>query len=398
MKKVISIVVALTILLSIALPVSAGALDKISGLKQTGASSNSVEVSWNRYTGADKYKVEYSDSANGTYKDETNYNTDGTEAIYSLFHGTTYYVRVTPFVSGAWLNAAATTLQVDTAPDSVENLKQKSCTESSATFTWTASSGATAYNIYKYTDSTETYVGQSKTTSYTLKGLSNKKDIPFSYIHVRPVRKTASYAAEGYYTSLYSYNIKLKPAKPKAPKLNNYYSSSGNIYLEGPEAKFKNGYQFKIYNASGKKTVETLNNTCFSSDLKKGRAYKVRARVYTILNNTKIYGKWSKYTYFTTGVDDLRVTSKTKTSVRIAWKKIKGAKVKYNIYVSKSYKSGLKKFKKNLGKNACKVTKYGKKRLKKSTYYYFYVFAKIKVGKKYKTSPVFSYVTSYTSF
>lgn len=399
MKKILAIIIAVTILFSIALPVSAGAAAKVAGVKQSDASSTSISVSWSRYTNATKYKVEYADTANGPYKEDTSYNTDGSESIYSLFPGSTYYIRITPYVSGGWLNAAASDpIAVNTAPDSVTDIKQTKCTASSLTLGWSASSGATGYKIYTYTNSTETLVGSSKTTSFTLGKLSDKKEFSFDYIHVKAVRNTAGYDAESNYRYISKYDLTLTPQKGKAPKISSFYSYSNKIYFETPSLKFQDGYQFKVYKANSKKALKTLNDTTAFSSFKKGEAYKVQTRSYAKLNNGKKYGKWSKFTYFTAGLNDLRVTSKTQSSVKLAWKKVKGAKAKYDIYVSKKYNSGLKKFKKNFKGSSIRVTKCGKKRLSRNSYYYFYVKAKIKVGKKFKTSPIYSYIGQYTSY
>lgn len=399
MKKLLSIVIALTILLSIALPVSAGAVTKVEGVKQTGASNSTFEVSWNEYYGATKYKLEWCNTPNGSYTVDSQYITSYKDTVYNRYAATTYYVKVTPYVNGGWLNAAASNpIAVNTAPNNVTNLKQTKCTKNTATLSWTGSLGATSYKIYKWTNSIETYVGSSKTTSYTLKGLSNTKDHSFSYIHVRPVRNTTGYDATGGYESLYNYYIKLTPAKPKAPSISYFSSYSGNVDFTYYSLKYQNGYQYKVYKANSKKTVLTLNDSRYATGLKKGQFYKVRARVYTNLNGNKVYGPWSNYTYFSTGVKNLRCTSKGTNSIRVAYSKVKGGKVKYDIYVSSSYNKGLKKFKKNVKSTSVNVTKIGKKRLSRNTYYYVYVKPKIKAGKKFKVSPIYSYLGTYTKY
>lgn len=398
MKKFLSIVLALTILVSIAIPVTAGAVAKVTGLKQTGSSTTSVDISWDRFSGATKYKVEYSDTKNGTYKEDTSYNTDGSEGIYSLFRGSTYYVKVTPYVNG-WVNASASEpFEVVTSPDGLSDLKQTKAAKSSMTLSWTAVSGATSYNIYKdYGNNNVKKVGTSKTTSYTVTGLSNKKALDFNYIRVAPVRNSATYGAEGYDKSIYNYYLRLTPKKGETPKFSYYWSYSDSVSFTTPSLKFQDGYQFQIFKANKKKALKTLNKTT-SVELKKGQFYKVRTRSYALVNSKKNYGAWSSYKYFTLSLKNIRTTSKTQRSVKLAWSKPKGGKVKYDIYVSKEYNKGLKKTVKNLKRNSVKVTKIGKKSLKKNTYYYFYIVPKVKSGKKYKASPIMTYLSTYTKY
>ncbi len=401
MKKVISIVIALTIMMSIAIPVSVSAVTKVAGVKQIGHSTTSVEISWNRYNGADKYKIEYSDTATGSYTEDTSYNTDGTESIYNLFAGVTYYVRVTPHVGNSWLTAAASEpFAVVTAPNSVSDLKQTNATASSITLSWSKSDGATSYNIYKhYSSDNIQKIGSTKSNSYTVKGLSNKKSLDFSYIYVYPVRSSGTYDAQGSYTSTsWYYNLRLAPPKGAAPKIGAYYySSSNNVYFSRPDVKFQDGYQFKIYKTNSKKAVKTLTNET-SCTLSKNQFYKVKTRSYAQIGGKKVWGKWSKFSYFVPGLKTIGVTSKSQHSVRIHWSKAKGGKIKYDIYVTKSYSKDLRKFKKNYKKTSIKVTKCGKRRLERNTYYYFYVKPKIKVGKKFKASQVYNYVTTYTAY
>ena len=398
MKKVISIVIALTILFSIAVPVSAGAVNKVTGVKQTQAGTSYFTIEWDQYSTVTRYKVEYSTSMNGQYTTDTDY-AGSSRTVYTNFAGKTYYVKVTPYVNGSWLTSAASTpIEVVTAPKKVTDIKQTGISTNSMKLLWSASSGAQSYNIYKYYTSTNIKkIGSTKTNSYTIKGLSNKKNLDFYYIYVRPVRKSASYTAEGEYEYAYYYNLKLTPQKGKTPKLSYYYTYGAEVYFARPELKFQDGYQFKIYKANKKKVVKTLTNK-YSCKLKKGQAYKVKTRSYTLFNSKKKYGKWSGYKYFVTGLKSLKISSKTKHSVKLKWSKAKGGKFKYDVYVSKNYNKGKKKAVKNTKKTSATVSKMGKKSLKKGSYYYFYVVPKIKVGKKYKKSDIMTYVYGYTKY
>ncbi|MCH5304295.1 MAG: hypothetical protein J1E41_05475 [Ruminococcus sp.] len=399
MKRILSIVVALTILLSIAVPMSVGAVEQVSGVKQIDSTNSSFKIGWNEYYGATRYKVEWSNSPNGTYIVDTEWATTYSETVYNRYAGTTYYVKVTPYVDGQFVTSAASSpVAVATGPNSVTNIKQTKATTNSLTISWTGSLGATAYKIYKYKNGVETYVGSSKTTSFTINKLSNKKSFDFSSIYVKPARTVNGYDALGSYSYISDYNLALTPQKGKTPSISSWYHNIGVVYFTRPDLKFQDGYNINVYKANKNSTVAKSTNGTRVDGLKQGQFYKVKTRSYSEFGTTKSYGAWSGYKYFTLGVKNIKITSKTKNSLKVSWAKVKGGKVSYDIFVSKGYNGAKKKLKKGYKKNSIKVTKCGKKKLSRNTNYYVYVQPKIKVGKKTYTSPIYSYIGTYTSY
>lgn len=396
MKRFIAILTALTILVSIAIPVSAASVNKVTGVRQTNAYNSSFGITWNEFPGADHYKVEWGYSPNNITEVETEYATSYT-SVSNRFPGSTYYVRVTPYINGKFdLSAASDAVAFVTSPSEVKNLKQTKATTSSVTIKWDKSTGATRYDVYKnFRNGTDTKIGSTKSNTYTIKKLSNKKDLPFSSVSVYPVRSSGSYDARGSYGYMSVYNFNLTPAKAATPRVTIYNSSTQNVWLERTGLKYQDGYNYQIFKAKGKKPVKTITNN-YQCKLKKGVFYKVRTRSYTRVNGKKTYGKWSDFNYFVTGVKSVSSKGRSAHSVRLKWSKIKGGKVKYDIYASKSYKKGLKISKKNVKGSSAIVSKIGKKSLKRHTLYYFYIRPKIKVGKKYKKSSVSSYVLEFT--
>lgn len=399
MKRILSIVMALTILLSISVPMSVSAVEQVSGVRQIEASNSSFGVSWNEFYGATRYKVEWSNTPNGTYTVDTEWATNYSETVYNRYAGTTYYVKITPYVDGRFLTSATSSpVAVATAPNSVTNIKQTKATTNSLTISWTGSLGATSYKIYKYKNSVETYVGSTTKTSYTLSKLSNKKDFDFSYIHVKPARTENGYDAIGYNSYISDYNLALTPQKGKTPSLSSCLDGMGVVYFTRPDLKFQDGYDIYVYKTNKKSPAAKSTNDTRIADLKKGQFYKAKTRSYSEFGTSKSYGAWSDYKYFTLGVKNLAVKSKTKNSLKVSWSKVQGGKVSYDIYVSTSYNSRGKKFKMNYNKTSINVTKIGKKRLSRNTYYYVNVQPKIKVGKKTYKSPFYSYIGTSTSY
>ena len=402
MKRIISMVIAIAVLITIAVPVAVSAASQVSNVRQTSANTTSVAVAWDTILGASKYMLQISESEYGGYIVDSEYSSSS-RTIYKLGAGKTYYVKVTAYINGDYdMSTTSTPVKVCTAPEEVKNFRQTNATTSSVSLAWTAVPGATSYQIFGRMNSQDYPLGTTTGTSFTIKGLNNKNDFPYS-IYIRPLRKDGDYEAgrdtSYYYCAyIYSNNVKLVPKKATAPQISHVFYSGTEVYFDSATAPFRNGTQYKIYKANSSKASITSTSGDITG-FKQGQFYKVRRRFYTTVgekNSTK-YGAWSGYTYFTTGCKGIDATAKS-NSIKVSWSKIKGGNVKYDIYVSKNLETGRKKFKKNVKGTSINVTKYGKKKLSKNTRYYVFVYPKIKVGKKTYTSPWVSYVSTYTKY
>ena len=114
--------------------------------------------------------------------------------------------------------------------------------------------------------------------------------------------------------------------------------------------------------------------------------YKVRARGYVVLSSgKKAYGKWSKANVFC--MDQTRhnckitdASSSTTKKVKLAWKKVKGAK-NYTVYMSKSRYSGYKAVATTKGTSVT-LSSFNGSGFAYDQNYYYYIVANAKVGKK----------------
>ena len=128
-----------------------------------------------------------------------------------------------------------------------------------------------------------------------------------------------------------------------------------------------------------------------SMNVSKDMAYKYRARYYYTnrSNNQTYYGRWSNYRYFAMPSISGKTTNKKK-GIKVVLKKGTGIK-QYTVSVSKNSKSGFKKVKTvKVSKKksySFQITKNGKKKLKKGTYY-VQVAPKVKFGNKTYSSDV----------
>lgn len=356
---------------------------KVTGVKQTDAYSNSVDISWDAQLMDCYYETEISQDKK-TWNLVSEYRSSPTDYIYNLSRGKTYYVRVRALTTGSnpVYGPYSDPVAVVTQPSDVANVHQTGATSSSVTIGWNRAEGATSYRVYQYNNGVYTLKGETTGTSFTISGLKNTASLPFTYLYVESVRSAGTYRAAGYKRGVSNFHIKLIPAKVKNVNIKYYWQSLKEINFGFNASVFYDGYQYQLWNINGKKALRTGETSSYYSttlkNIKGYRFYKLRVRAYIIINGKKIYGQWSDFKGFA-----FQPKVKIKSSgrnLKLSWKKVKGAK-SYTVYMSTSQKTGYKKVK-TLKKTSYKVTKFKKKRLKRRKTYYIYVVANSKIGKK----------------
>ncbi|MGN0368318.1 MAG: hypothetical protein ACI4EK_05995 [Wujia sp.] len=367
----------------------------IQNLRQTEAGSSYVTVEW--VDVYQYYSVEYStDGVNWVHS--SSYLPDAygpKETIYNLAAGCTYLVRVQPLERVNYNYVAVGTpsvIEVGTAPDDPQSLKQTNATSSSVTLSWVAPYGATAFQIVR-NDAVIATVG---TNSATVKATAGTRE---SYT-VRSL-KTLSNGVTIAGGSTYVY-AKAAPAAPK----NVASFSKGNMEWNPDKNKleigwtgtyYEDGFQVEVYDVTGKKKLKTYNNSRYTSSQEitlsaiKNKGCQVRVRGYIKVNDKKCYGAWSKKVVV---LPQCKVNYKLNgTDLKINWTKVKNA-VSYNVYVRKnvsySDKSAMKKV------ASTKNTTYTIKGLKAGKYTRYYVVPVVKVnGKKVTANAAYVYRTYF---
>ena len=144
------------------------------------------------------------------------------------------------------------------------------------------------------------------------------------------------------------------------------------------------GVQLEVYNAKNKRVLSKTSTSMGyeSMNVSKDMAYKYRARYYYTnrSNNQTYYGRWSNYRYFAMPSISGKTTNKKK-GIKVVLKKGRGIK-QYTVKVSKKKSYSFQ------------ITKNGKKKLKKGTYY-VQVAPKVKFGNKTYSSDVSTVASAY---
>ncbi len=379
------------------------AAGKITGMKQTKASSSYVEVQWDAYLGAGASDVYYAtwigntvaDVQAGNAKKESAWGTD--DMLSGLTKGAVYYVRVDAYAnySRTQLLASSDVIQVATSPSEVTGLTQTWATTNSISMKWNAVAGATGYEVYRYNGYSDyTKVATVSQTSATVSGLTASAEVPYFVCAVKTT--TSGFYVQGQESS--NVYMKTTPAKVSRVAMTYYWDSLRECKYEWTYDSNADGYQYEVKKANGKKTYfsgTTTSSYTYAKPFPRGVFIKARARAYITVGNQRIYGAWSSYSY---SAANKKVTAKRSSNgkkIALKWKKISGASG-YSVYISTKSGSGFKKVKTlSSKKTKYTITKCGKKKLKKGKTYYVQLRYQTKVGKKKVVSPIVGSVSVY---
>ena len=278
------------------------------------------------------------------------------------------------------LLAAVLTLVIGSAISvHAETCQQTKGTQTTATLSWDAVSGADRYVV--------TVNGKSATTtgtSYKVTGL--KAATKYS--------ATIKVYAGSTYRGSYSLNVYTAPGKLTTVKPTAWKADGTGAYFNmtsDPYNGYLDGYQWKITdrNGNGNKASGTAYSS-FTAKLYNNQVYRLRVRGFINVNGKKFYGPWTwKYIVPQPKVN-LSLSGSNK--IKLSWKKIAGA-TKYQIYASTSANSGYKRIATvGSGTTSYVVSKVAGKSLVKYQNYYFKVRPLYtKNGKTYKSLTTNSY-------
>ena len=268
----------------------------------------------------------------------------------------------------------------------VTNLHMTATTVDSITLSWAKCSDANWYVIRYWQTGARSSEHTIKTVgnvdTYTVTGLAQAEYV----FYVTAANRQDDGELKYNPLSVVSFRAAPIAKKPTGISLSNAglsYASFAVAGLGNSDTSFYDT-EAELYNASGRKLGTYTGNpdaiTITDTRIKKNQFYKVRVRgTYTLADGTRQAGEWSSYKYFSVGLKNVTGSAK-KTSISLSWSKVKGA-TSYAIYLKKSGADSYKKVKTVKAKNqSAKITKYGKKKLKKNTMYYVKVVAIYKKG------------------
>lgn len=337
------ITVAAAVIMMMAMSITSLAASKVTGLKQTNASSSSVTFVWSADLSANKYNVAIATSKTGTYSSKgTTYSTQA--YISGLNAGSVYYVKVQSVSSNGTTGAWSEPLQVVTAPTSIASstLKQYAATTGAVKLKWGSVKGATGYYIYR--GDTKLKAVTTNTAAVTAKAGS------WESYKVYPYKKSnAGYVAKASYSSVLA---KAAPGKMSqvamASKNNLLWNVRTNRVMLGwdlgsTQDYTPSGYKVEVYSVDGKTKLKTYTvssrYTDFTLSAVKNKGFQVRVRGYVTIDGKNYYGIWSdKKVVIPQACVSSTISYPASGSIKFTWTGVSGAQ-KYYVYAAKNVSS-----------------------------------------------------------
>lgn len=379
----------------------------VTDVKQTGDTTNAVQLEWNPTTVGNptEYKINVYADSDPTCAGSpiiTGTSPSSPAVIKGLSAGKSYFVQVVAIDKDKAEGAPSKAIEIVTAPAAkVQNLKQGNLANKKISLSWAKVDGANCYNVGYRKDGSkkEPKFEEVTTTSYSISGSA---DTAYA-VYVYPMRKSANYVAKGdpntTMAATYMYTTPKKVTKLKLYTTGS--STSRTAKIATFSAKLSNaadGYQYELRGYNNKKiatktvnlkSVSTNNKYIqFTKGIRMGEFMKIRIRPYVNVNGKKKYAaKWSDYIWFATTPKTVKAeispSQLVEDGFNISWSKVKGA-TNYSVYVSRSASSGYKKVA-TTNSTKYNLRTFNGSQLTNGTYYYYVIANKKVGGKTYKS-------------
>ena len=300
---------------------------QVTGLKAT-QSGSTVKLSWTKVPSITGYVVQQYKSGKYTNIKTLSYKYTSLN-VASQPYGSTQQFRVVAYVKynskniyGSYSSAAKVTLKTS-APAAV---KVKDVTASSGTVYWSKSTGATGYQLYRYSPAKKAYVKVATTTktSYNVTGLNAATEYRFrvrSYVKYGSATNYSSWTAD--------YKFSTLPKTISGIKLSDMTDTSCKISWTA--SKTTPSYQLYKYDYSTAKWTRVANTTKTSlsvTGLKPNSRYGFKVRGYVKIEGTYYYTAYSSilrpYTKMAAPVLKSSYDAAT-NSFKFSWSAVSGA-------------------------------------------------------------------------
>ncbi|MCM1365264.1 MAG: fibronectin type III domain-containing protein [Faecalibacterium sp.] len=176
---------------------------KVSGVKITSTTSDTIKVSWSKVSGATGYKVYYSDGKKWSSVTTTKTNV----TISKLKANTAYQIKVVALKKSSAVTAespASAIVKTTSKVAAPTSLKASKTAKNSITLSWKKVAGASGYDIYRNGKKVGT-VKSGSTVSFTDKGLKRRTTYKYKVVAYKVVSKKNVY---GNYSSQISAKTK----------------------------------------------------------------------------------------------------------------------------------------------------------------------------------------------
>ncbi|MCL1895612.1 MAG: hypothetical protein FWG03_03600 [Clostridiales bacterium] len=316
---------------------------KVDSPKAANAGYNAIKVSWGKVSGASGYQVYRSTSKSGTYK-KTGTVTSGSTVSFtnkSLATGKAYYYKIRAYrtVSGQKIYGSYSTV-VNAKPQlaATKNAKAKSAGYNSIKVSWSKTSGASGYEIFRSAEEDGTYkkagtVKKGSTVSFTNKSLKTEKDY---YYKVRAYRTVSGKNVPGAFSGI----VTAKPLLAKTGGAKAASAGYSSVKVSWGKVSGASGYEVYQADEDGEPVVcvkrvkggTTLAYTDKGLEFNEKHYYRVRA--YRTVGDDEFYGPYSAKVSAKPALPKIggaKAAAPSHKSTKISWNKVSGASG-YEVY------------------------------------------------------------------
>lgn len=296
-KRSLSLIMTLVLIVStfaFCLPVFA--IEKVSVLKASAATENSISLAWTKVTGAEGYcllKYDFSSKKWKTLK----VTTATTYTDVNLAPGTlnAYAVTAMDAVDNKYVySAPSDIIRVLTLPGATTNLRVAKLSYNSVSLQWDKAAGAQSYAVFQYNTATKKYqiLGTTAATSCTVNSLTA---LSTYYFVVRAFVKNG-YVAYGANSNVLTVKT---PEQDTLDKVNNLRLDAFNAKayrIRWDAVKDAFAYQVVVYDAATRKwklVAATVNTYVVFNAQNPSGTYRYMVRAYKKAANGYVFGSYS---------------------------------------------------------------------------------------------------------
>lgn len=349
-KSLVAIIFALVLTMVLSASASAADVGRVTGLKASAISNNSVTLTWNAIAAADGYRIQVRQDG-GAWTTLSDTLTTNSYTAKNLKLGSSYSFKVNAYdivevklpiigvISSEKDHASySTEVSVSHTIGKVTGLKVVSATATKVKLNWAKVTDAEGYVVQKKVDGKWKNVKTTTDTTYIVTGLKTNTTTPF---------RVKAYATNSNGEKVYGSVSSTVNGTAKVPDIKNFTAtvkSTSSVQLSWTKVSLT-GYQIYRKTGSGDwKKIKTITkyttNSFTDTSLKLGTKYQYKVRGYYKTDSKTYYGAFSEIKSATPSIGKVVGiefnTFTTKNRAVITWDKVAGAQG-YQVY---DYTSG----------------------------------------------------------
>ncbi|MBQ7204020.1 MAG: fibronectin type III domain-containing protein [Eubacterium sp.] len=266
--------------------------DRVTGLKLTKRTQETLSFKWDKYSSASKYYIYIKNLTKGSTFDKT--VTDNSATLKGLTPAHEYLVKVKAKKSGGWSDYSKKKVR-HTIPPKAGSFKLKERGSISVKFSFDEIEGADGYYFYRYSKTKKKYLklDSCKSSPAVIKGFHGGNRYKVCYAAFTKDSKIKVGKKSKLLTiTTKPERVTLKPLKP--------LSNSRIKVRWAKQGGRASGYQIywakdkKFKNIIAKTKITDSSQTYYiGANFTKGKTYYVKVRAYRIIGKKKYYSRWS---------------------------------------------------------------------------------------------------------